>query len=659
MKRKGIEEAALTARLLSIDAIERAKSGHPGLPLGCAELGVLIYGEILKHYPRDPRWINRDRFILSAGHGSALLYSLLFLSGYDLTLDDLKNFRQVASKTPGHPEYGDTAGVETTTGPLGQGFGNAVGMAIAERMLSARFNTERYKVIDHYTFVLASDGDLMEGVSSEAASIAGHQGLGKLIVFYDDNRVTIDGKADLAFSEDVLKRFEAYHWQTLSGDAYDRDEVIKLVEEAKKETEMPSLIKLRSVIGKGSPNLAGSHKAHGGSIGEEEIRRTKSALGVSEDVQFYVSKDALRYFHGKRLLWVQQYQNWQDLFSQWKMENPDLYRQWVEFFKTKGEGDLHYHDYQPGEKLATRLAGGNVIDRLLQRRKNLVGGCADLTVPCFGDIANIDSFQKHNPLGNFIYYGIREHAMGSITNGLALHGGLRPYCATFLVFSDYMRPSIRLAAMMKLPVIYVFTHDSVLIGQDGPTHQPVEHLAALRIIPGLTVIRPADAEETEIAWSMALANHEGPTVIALTRQELEVFEKKDPNWRNTMRRGAYIVKDSQDVPELAIVATGSEVQAALQVWRRLPDRKLRVISMPCRELFLSQNQQFREKLLPEGIKKVVIEAAVPCGWERLFVPEAPILGIKRFGLSGPGPQVGEALGIGSDALLKKVEKELG
>jgi transketolase len=476
--KENLAAAALTVRALSADAVEKAQSGHPGLPLGCAELGALIYGEILKHNPADPQWINRDRFILSAGHGSMLLYSLLFLCGYDLSLADIKAFRQLGSKTPGHPERGATPGVETTTGPLGQGFGNAVGLAVAERMMASRFNTAKHPLIDHFTYALASDGDLMEGVCYEAASLAGHLKLGKLIVFYDSNSISIDGKTELAFSDDVPARFRACGWQVLQGDAYNLEGILELVDEVKQDAGRPGLIALRSQIGKGAPQLAGSHLAHGGAMGREEVEGLKHRLGI--EGEFYVSAQAVKYFAQRREAWTETYQRWQALFGQWQRENPALYEQWCRLAGEQNGNplELRLPDFQVGESIATRLAGGRILDALLLQRPELVGGSADLTVPCFGTTPQVPVFSAEDYSGRFLYFGVREHAMGTVSNGIALHGFLRPFCATFMAFSDYMRPAIRLAALIRLPVIYVMTHDSVKIGEDGPTHQPVEHLAA-------------------------------------------------------------------------------------------------------------------------------------------------------------------------------------
>ena len=656
---ESLAAAALTIRALSVDAIEKAQSGHPGLPLGCAELGALIYGKILKHNPEDPQWVNRDRFILSAGHGSMMLYSLLFLSGYDLTLADIQDFRQLRSKTPGHPERGSTPGVETTTGPLGQGFANAVGLAIAERMLAARFNTVEHPIIDHFTYVLASDGDLMEGVCYEAASLAGHLGLGKLIAFYDSNSISIDGGTGLSFSDDVPARFQACSWQVLQGDAYDLEGILKLVDEAKQDLDRPSLIVLRSLIGKGAPNLAGSHLAHGGALGREEAEGLKRALGI--EGQFYVSPRALAYFAEQRKGWTADYDRWQVVFTDWRRDNPNSYSEWCRLAEGQSadSAQLRLPVFDVGESPATRVAGGKILDSLVEQRPELVGGSGDLTVPCFGTTPQLSVFSRNNPNGRLLYYGVREHAMGSISNGIALHSFLRPFCATFMAFSDYMRPAIRLAAMMKLPVIYVMTHDSVKIGEDGPTHQAVEHMASLRAIPGLTVLRPADAQETVEAWKFALARSEGPTVIALTRFGLEVFPKEVAGWKDHFRKGAYIVKDCAGEPELVIIATGSEVQEALAVYGELPDIKIRILSMHCRELFLSQEKGFRDSLLPPEAQRVVIEAGVAQGWEALSSQVCPILSIDRFGVSAPGPAAANALGINIDSLREKVLEVVG
>ena len=651
---KSLKAVATAVRVLTMDAVQKAKSGHPGLPMGCADLGSLIYGEILSHYPADPAWINRDRFVLSAGHGSMLLYSLLHLSGYALSLEELKNFRQHDSLTPGHPEYGLTPGVETTTGPLGQGIGNSVGLVMAERMLAARFNTETVRLINHYTYVLCGDGDLMEGVSAEAASLAGHHGLGKLIVFYDSNSITIEGSTDLAFTEDVLKRFTAYGWQTLSGDAYDLEGIMKLVKEAQNEENQPTIIKLKSVIGKGSPNMAGSHKVHGAPLGEDEVKAAKIGLGVPEDSAFYIPREASEYFEVRREEWRKRYSDWQDMFKLWRQENPRLASEWDLFFQPVVADNLDFPLYNEGDKLATRKAGGEVLNAMAQQIPNLIGGSADLAPSNATDLKGMGSFQKENPRGRNLHFGVREHGMGAIVNGLALHGGIKPFCATFLVFSDYMRPAIRLAAMMKLPVIYIFTHDSVFVGEDGPTHQPVEHITALRAIPNLVVLRPGDGQETAVAWKLALARTDGPTVLALTRQGLEVYAKDDAQWVDHVKHGAYIVKDCEGSPEIVLVATGSEVSLALGIAGELGSG-VRVVSMISRELFLQQPQDFKEKLIPGNARRVVMEAGISMGWEGIAGSDGIVQSIDRFGESGPADQLAGKLGFTVQEIVSRIK----
>jgi len=661
MNDKELDAVALSIRLLTIDAIQKANSGHPGLPLGCAEVGALLFGAIMSHYPQDPNWVNRDRFVLSAGHGSMLLYSLLHLCGYDLSLDDIRNFRQLGSKTTGHPELGQTPGVETTTGPLGQGFANAVGLAIAERMLAARFNTTKYSIINHYTYVLASDGDLMEGVCGEAASLAGHLGLGKLIVFYDSNGITIDGATRLSFSENVLKRFEAFNWQTLACNAYDMDRILNLVKEAQNEGAKPTLILLDSIIGKGSASMAGCRQVHGAPLGEEEIRKTKRNLGVPEDDNFHVEPEARRYFQERQLFWKGEYETWENTFSCWKKENPERFQLWQQYFGSAKRGlkQKPYIDFQIGQRIATRAANGRVLSKLAKRIPNLVGGSADLLIPNFIEVKNFDPFTARTPEGRWLYYGVREHAMGAIANGISLHGGLRTFCATFLVFSDYMRPAIRLAALMKQPVIFVFTHDSILSGEDGPTHQPIEHIASLRLIPNLLVLRPGDAQETEIAWRMCLQHISGPTALILTRQAVEVYQKQDNNWRETIKKGAYIMKECEGTPQLVIVATGSEVKLALDAANLATNKRIRVVSMLSRELFLRQEQAFQELILPKDGNRMVVEAGVASGWERIFVDRPAILSLETFGVSAPGDVAAQALGMDIKAVMEMIRSILG
>jgi transketolase len=660
MNTEGIQNAATAVRVLTMDAVQKAKSGHPGLPMGCAELGVLLYGEILKHNPQEPQWIDRDRFVLSAGHGSMLLYSLLHMSGYPLSLEDIKNFRQLGSKTPGHPEYGQTPGVETTTGPLGQGVANAVGLAIAERMLAAAFNTDK-EVVDHFTYALAGDGDMMEGISSEASSLAGHLGLGKLIVFYDSNRITIEGSTELSFSEDVGKRYGAYGWQTLEGDAYDIEGILKLVEEAKRETSKPTLILLHSTIAKGSPNMAGSHQTHGAPLGEEEVAATKKNLGVPQE-PFYIPDAALSYFGSKREGWEKAYRSWQEMFAAWSTENPQKREIWDRVFASMDLSGAVFPGFKEGETMATRKASGAVLNAIASAVPQLVGGSADLAPSTNTLLKDFGSFQAGAPEGRNMHFGIREHGMGGIVNGMALHGGLRPYCATFMVFSDYMRPSIRLAALMGLPVIYVFTHDSVFVGEDGPTHEPVEHLAALRTIPNLLVLRPADAEETARAWRMALERTDGPTALVLTRQNLTVFGKEDRQWSEHFVYGAYTASEAASgaEPELVLVATGSEVNLALDAKAVLGSagQKTRVVSMPSRELFLDAPEEYRRKLIPDSSLRVLLESGVSQGWAAVVGKDALLVTIERYGESAPAAKIAEHLGFTAGAVAERLKELL-
>lgn len=655
MDNKAIDAVALSVRSLSMDAVEAASSGHPGLPMGLAELGALLYGEFLNYDPADPAWPNRDRFILSAGHGSMLVYSLLHLAGYDVSLDDLKHFRQLGYKTPGHPEYGHTPGVETTTGPLGQGISNGVGMAIAQTMLAGRFNTAGHKIIDHSIFVITSDGDMMEGVSSEACSLAGHLGLGNLIAFYDDNKISIEGSTDLAFTEDVAKRFEAYGWDTHEVDAYDTEGIRRAVNAAKKVTDKPTLILLRSIIGKGSPNMAGSHKVHGAPLGPDEIAKTRENLGLPKDADFFIHPDAEAFFETRRAELSKAHDEWRKLFEQWSEKNPGLRSEWDEFFGDGQEGldRLEMPSYKVGDSIATRSAGGKALLAVVKAVPNVVGGSADLASSNKTEMPEYGDFTVATPKGRTFHFGVREHGMGAITNGIILYGGLRPFCATFLVFSDYMRPPIRLAAIMGLPVIYVFTHDSIYVGEDGPTHQPVEHYAALRCIPGLNFIRPADAEETNEAWIMGLESRSVPTAMALTRQNLPVFEKADTDWKQSMRKGAYVAKDSAGRPEVVFIATGSEVSLALEVAEKVGD-SARVVSMPCRELFLKQDKEYQESVVPRSARRVVIEVGISMGWEGLAGSAEDIVVLDRYGASGPAEEVAAEFGFTADAIAKRL-----
>ncbi len=651
MNLDGMKAAALSIRSLSMDQVQAANSGHPGLPMGCAELGAVLYGDVLKHNPKNPAWIDRDRFVLSAGHGSAFIYSLLHLSGYNLPLDELKNFRQMGSLTPGHPEFRHTEGVETTTGPLGAGFSNAVGMAIAETHLADKFNTESVKVIDHYTYALSGDGCMMEGITSEAASLAGHLGLGKLIVFYDSNSITIEGSTELAFTEDVKKRFDAYGWQTLEGDMHDPENIMTLIEEGKRDQQHPTLIILKSIIGKGSPNKAGTAGIHGAPLGKDEIIETRKNLGIPVDESFYIAPEAVKFFDRKKETAEKKYKEWMEKFDTWSMENPGLRSEWDQFFsESTGSVKVDWPEYNEGDSAATRKISGAVIKALTASVPNILGGSADLA-PSNNTAMDFGEFSASNRGGRTLHYGVREHAMGGIANGITLHGGLRTFCATFMVFADYMRPAIRLAALMNLPTIFVFTHDSVFVGEDGPTHQPVEHLASLRIIPGLTVLRPADAEETVEAWKIAVENSNGPTVLALTRQNLEVFSKDDSSWRKTVRKGAYTAVESNGTPDVIVVATGSEVNLAVDA-AKASGKNVRVVSMISRETFLKQDRSFQDKIIPANVRTIVVEAGLRSGWEGIASSWNDFLTIDTFGLSAPAADVKKHFGLTVENLVR-------
>ncbi len=655
MNKKALEAVAKTVRTLSMDGVQAANSGHPGLPMGCADLGAVLFSDLMNHDPAHPGWANRDRFVLSAGHGSMFLYSLLHLTGYGLSRKDLMNFRQIDSLTPGHPEYGHTVGVETTTGPLGAGVSNAVGMAMAQEMMAARFNTEKHQVIDHYIYALAGDGCMMEGLTSEASSLAGHLGLGKLIVFYDSNKVTIEGSTELAFTEDVTARYAAYGWQTLSGDAHDFENIADLVTLARAEKGKPTLIMLKSKIGRGAATMEGSPKTHGAPLGADEIRATREKLGIPAEADFWVDPEAVSYLDQRRKEWARNFEEWTGLFEAWAKANPDKKQLWDRF--ASGQADLSevaFPDFKVGDKMATRSASGKVLNAIAAAVPNLVGGSADLAPSNNTAMPEQGDFSVKTPEGRTIHFGVREHAMGGILNGITLYGGLRAFGGTFLVFADYMRPAVRLAALMGLPVIYVFTHDSIFVGEDGPTHQPVEHLASLRIIPNLRVLRPADAQETALAWTMAMERNDGPTVLALTRQNLEVFSKADENWRETARRGAYIVKDCEGTPDLVLAASGSEVNLVLAAAALRPEKKIRVVSVISLELFLSQDRPFRQSLIPSGVRTITAEVGVRTGWESLVSSPEDMVSLDRFGISGPGEQVAAKLGFTPERIAEMI-----
>jgi len=638
-----LDQTAINAlRFLAVDAVQRAESGHPGMPMGAASMAYVLWTRFLKHNPRDPQWPDRDRFVLSAGHGSMLLYALLHLTGYDLPLEQLKAFRQWGSRTPGHPEAGLTPGVETTTGPLGQGFGNAVGMAIAERYLAAHFNRPGYDLVDHYVYAIASDGDLMEGVSSETASLAGHLGLGRLVVLYDDNGISIDGSTDLAFTEDVGRRFEAYGWHVQRlDDGNDLAAIEQAISAARKVDGYPSLIAVRTHIGYGSPTKQDTASAHGEPLGMEEVRRAKQRLGWPEEPAFYVPDEV----YDRMRQAVQQGQKrqteWEELLARYAVAYPDLAQRWQEWQSgtLPGGWDADIPAFEPGRSLATRSASGEVLNVIAPRVQNLIGGSADLAPSNKTQIKGVADFQRGRFGGRNFHFGVREHGMGAVLNGVAYHGGLIPYGGTFLIFSDYMRPAIRLAALSGLHVIYIFTHDSVWLGEDGPTHQPVEHLVALRAIPGLTVIRPADASETVEAWRVAMEMRGRPVALALTRQSVPVLDRARYAPASGLRRGAYVlVGEADSLPQLILIATGSEVALAVAAHERLEEEGVatRVVSMPSWELFSAQETSYQDAVLPPQVTaRLAIEAGVPLGWRRWVGEWGDVLGIDRFGASAP------------------------
>ncbi|NLN29120.1 MAG: transketolase [Firmicutes bacterium] len=650
---------AHTVRGLTADAVEKAKSGHPGMPLGCAEIGAVLYSDVLKHDPTDPAWPDRDRFVLSAGHGSMFIYSFLHLTGYDLPMSELKNFRQLGAKTAGHPEYGLVPGVETTTGPLGQGVANAVGMALAERMLAAKFNRPGYEIVDHYTYVLAGDGCLMEGVSAEASSLAGHLGLGKLIVIYDSNQISIEGDTELAFTESVADRYRAYGWQVLEINGHDFQAIADALAAARAEKNKPSLIVARTRIGRYSA-LEGSEKSHGAPLGEENVKALKKALGLPDE-EFYVPQEVYDFYAERRKVWTERRREWEKLFAEWSARYPELRSEWDAAMSPAATIDIaeKIEPFAVGTSQATRKSSQVVLQQMAKELPHLVGGSADLAPSTLTLIDDSPSVQRGDYAGRNLHFGVREHAMGAIVNGMALHGGFLPYCATFLVFSDYMRPPIRLAALMGLPVIFVFTHDSIYVGEDGPTHQPIEQLESLRLIPNLRVIRPADAEEVRYAWAQAVSRTDGPTALILTRQNLPVIERTGGTVADSVR-GGYVVKDA-DGPDIVLVASGSEVPLCIEAAQKLEaqGKKARVVSVPCRELFLEQDAAYREQVLPPGVPRVIVEAGVTVGWHVLTQPGDVVIGLNRFGESGKGPEVAAYLGLTPERVADEALKLLG
>jgi transketolase len=677
-----LDQACINSiRFLSIDAVQKANSGHPGLPMGAAPMAYALWTRFLKHNPANPQWWNRDRFLLSAGHGSMLLYSLLYLTGYDLPLSEIQQFRQWRSRTPGHPERGVTPGVEITTGPLGQGFANGIGMAVAEAYLAARFNRPGYEIINHYTYVIVGDGDMMEGVTAEAASLAGHLRLGKLIYLYDDNRISLAGSTNLIFDEDRAKRFEAYGWHTIQvKDGNDLESIDRAIQAAKEEKDRPSLILVRTQIGFGSPHKQGSFESHGSPLGVEEVKATKQNLGWPLDPPFYVPDEALNHFREAVDVGKKEELEWTAQFALYAEQYPDLVGELQ--IAMKGELPQDWLSALPffpadAKGMATRVSSGKVLNAIAAKVPELIGGSADLNpsthtvIKNGGDFENPD-FAPEDKQGSTgggwgydgrnMHFGVREHAMGSIANGMAAHGGVIPYTATFFVFSDYMRPPIRLAAIMNLGVIFVFTHDSVGVGEDGPTHEPVEHLAALRGIPGLIVIRPGDANETTMAWRVAMEMRNSPVALVFTRQDVPTLDRARYASAEGLRRGAYILADAPGKkPDIILIATGSEVSLIVAAQERMAKEgtAVRIVSMPSWELFEAQPQEYRDAVFPPDIKaRLAVEAGVELGWHKYVGEAGDVIALNRFGESAPYKVIFEKFGFTVDNVVARAKKVL-
>ena len=645
-------------RVLAMDAVEEAKCGHPGMPMGMADIAEVLWRKHLIHNPKNPNWPNRDRFVLSNGHGSMLIYALLHLSGYDLSLDEIKNFRQLGSKTPGHPEYGITPGVETTTGPLGQGISNAVGMAIAEKILSDKFNTSTHNIVNHMTYVFTGDGCLMEGISHEACSLAGTLGLGKLIVIYDDNGISIDGNVEGWFTEDIPERFKSYGWQVISAvDGHNAEEIDKAINIAKADTEKPSIICCKTIIGKGSPEKEGSASSHGSALGEEEIKNTRANLGWNHEA-FDIPKDIYSEWDASDQGQATE-DEWNERFSDYKSKNPAL----AEEFSRRMTSDLpdgieeaiykYIEDVQKEEpNIATRTSSQRVINVLGPLIPELVGGSADLTGSNNTNWEGTHEIKYGDFSGNYINYGVREFAMTGIMNGLVLHGGIKPYSGTFLTFLDYARNAVRMAALMEIPTVLVYSHDSIGVGEDGPTHQPVEHLTSLRTTPNLETWRPCDTSETAISWLSAITNTSKPTALILSRQKLPTFSRNESQI-NSISKGAYILYEPESKAELVLIATGSEVKLAMEVAEELKGKKnIRVVSMPCSERFDEQSDEYKTSVLGNGIKRVAIEASHEDWWRKYVGLEGEVIGMTSFGESAPGDDLFEHFGFTKEKIIK-------
>ncbi|MCL4550628.1 MAG: transketolase [Bacteroidetes bacterium] len=655
--------AANTIRILSAEGVQKANSGHPGMPMGMADVAAILWSEFLKHNPDEPTWANRDRFVLSAGHGSMLLYSLLHVSGYAVTIDDLKSFRQWGSRTPGHPEYRHLPGVETTTGPLGQGFSNGIGMAIASKMMAARFNNDKRQLFgNHFIYGIVSDGDLMEGISHEAASIAGHLKVGNIIYFYDDNSITIEGKTEITFSENIEKRFEAYGWQTLRTDAYDHEAIRKAIKLAQVEKEKPTIIITKSHIGYGSPHKVDTPEVHGSPLGVEELIETKKNLGWQYDKDFYVPDEVKDLFAARKKSLIAEYNSWVNDFNSWKKENPEQ----AELYNKFATGWLPDNLFEellaaaPKEANATRVLSSKVIQKIGELVPNFVGGSADLAPSTNTFMKAYDAIEPGKFSGRNFHFGIREHAMGSILNGITLYGGFKAFGATFLVFSDYMRPVIRLASIMQLPVTYVFTHDSIFVGEDGPTHQPIEHVPVLRAIPNVTVLRPFDGLETAAAWYFALTHKDGPVALILTRQKINSIPREADFKSSDMLKGGYVLsKEKGQKVDLVIASTGSELPVATEAQKILEEKlSVRVVSILSKEIFEKQSEEYKNSVVPNGVPVAVVEAASMTGWGDLFRSKLLTIGMTRFGASAPYQTLAEKFGFTGEQVADKIRKWL-
>lgn len=652
---KGID----TVRVLSADAVQKANSGHPGTPMALAPIGHILWADVMNFNPKNPEWANRDRFILSAGHACMLQYSFLYLTGYDLSLDDLKNFRQLHSKTAGHPEYGLTPGIEVTTGPLGQGFANGVGFAIAQKYMAARYNQPDFEIFNYKIYAICSDGDLMEGVSAEAASLAGHLGLGNIIYLYDDNRITIEGDTDLAFNEDVAKRFEAYGWHVqYVSDGTDLEALSNAIKNAQAETRRPSLIKVRTIIGYGSPNKHGTAAAHGSPLGKDEVRLVKENFGFDPDKNFVVPEEVLDFYRKAGKKGAQKEAEWNELYKKYKERHAELAGEYERIRDGKlPEGwEEKLPVFEAGEEIATRKASGKTLNAIAGSFPQLIGGSADLAPSTDTNLNDYPSFSEKHPEGRNFHFGIREHAMGAVLNGMALSKFLIPYGATFLIFSDYMRPALRLAAIMKIRPIMVYTHDSIGLGEDGTTHQPVEQLIGLRSVPFMTVIRPADANETAQAWRVAIKHTDGPVCLILTRQGVPVIDQGKYTKAKELEKGAYILSEAEGEAKIILIASGSEVQLILAAQKKLKEQGIpaRVVSMPCWNLFDNQPAAYKEKVFPKALRKrLSVEAGSPIGWMKYVTDEGDSIGIERFGESAPAEELMEEYGFTVENVVKR------